>query len=88
MSEKLTKVELTNLSKTLFPKLKITKAQVIEYYIKIAPKMLVFLAERPLVLTRFPDGISQPGFYEKDPHPPIQSGFPRKTRLRLFRRRP
>jgi bifunctional non-homologous end joining protein LigD len=66
MSEKLTKVELTNLSKTLFPKLKITKAQVIEYYIKIAPKMLGFLAERPLVLTRFPDGISQQGFYEKD----------------------
>jgi bifunctional non-homologous end joining protein LigD len=66
MSEKLTKVEFTNLSKTLFPKLKITKAQVIEYYIKIAPKMLGFLAERPLVLTRFPDGINQQGFYEKD----------------------
>jgi bifunctional non-homologous end joining protein LigD len=66
MSDKLTKVEFTNLSKTLFPKLKITKAQVIEYYIKIAPKMLGFLAERALVLTRFPDGINKQGFYEKD----------------------
>jgi bifunctional non-homologous end joining protein LigD len=66
MSKKLTKVEFTNLNKIIFPKLKITKAQVIEYYIKIAPKMLGFLAERPLVLTRFPDGINQPGFYEKD----------------------
>jgi bifunctional non-homologous end joining protein LigD len=66
MSKKLTKVEFTNLNKTIFPKLKITKAQIIEYYIKIAPKMLGFLAERPLVLTRFPDGINQPGFYEKD----------------------
>ena len=66
MSEKLSKVELTNLSKTLFPKLKITKAQVIEYYIKIAPKMLGHLAKRPLVLTRFPDGIDNEGFYEKD----------------------
>jgi len=66
MSKKLTKVEFTNLNKTIFPKLKITKSQIIEYYIKTAPKMLGFLANRPLVLTRFPDGIDQEGFYEKD----------------------
>jgi bifunctional non-homologous end joining protein LigD len=39
---------------------------VIEYYIKIAPKMLDILARRPLVLTRFPNGIDKEGFYEKD----------------------
>lgn len=66
MKEKLTKVEFINLDKTIFPKLKITKAQVIEYYIKIAPKMLGFLANRPLVVTRFPDGIEKEGFYGKD----------------------
>ena len=66
MSEKLTKVEFTNLNKTIYPKPNITKAQVIEYYIKIAPKMLGHLAKRPLVLTRFPDGIDNEGFYEKD----------------------
>jgi len=66
MSKKITKVEFTNLDKLLFPQLKITKAQLIEYYIKIAPKMLGFLANRPLVLTRFPDGIDKEGFYEKD----------------------
>ena len=66
MKEKLTKVEFTNLDKILFPKLEITKAQIIEYYIKIAPKMLSFLADRPLVLTRFPDGVDEEGFYEKD----------------------
>jgi bifunctional non-homologous end joining protein LigD len=64
--EKLTKVEFTNLEKILFPKLGIAKAQVVEYYIKVAPKMLGFLANRPLVVTRFPDGIDQNGFYEKD----------------------
>ncbi|TRO47915.1 DNA polymerase domain-containing protein [Candidatus Bathyarchaeota archaeon] len=64
--EKLTKVEFSNLEKILFPKLKITKAQVIEYYIKVAPKMLSFLTNRPLVVTRFPDGVNQNGFYEKD----------------------
>jgi bifunctional non-homologous end joining protein LigD len=66
VKEKLTKVEFTNLDKTIFPKLGIAKAQVIEYYIKAAPKMLDVLENRPLVLTRFPDGINREGFYEKD----------------------
>jgi bifunctional non-homologous end joining protein LigD len=66
MSGSLTKVELSNLDKILYPQLRITKGQIIEYYIKIAPKMLGLLAQRPLVLTRFPDGIDKEGFYEKD----------------------
>ena len=66
MSEKLTKVEFTNLGKVLYPELNVTKAQVIDYYIKIAPRMLDFLAVRPIVLTRFPNGIEEKGFYEKD----------------------
>ena len=66
MGERLTKVEFTNLDKILFPQLKITKAQVIEYYIKIAPKMLSLVANRPIMLTRFPNGINKEGFYEKN----------------------
>jgi bifunctional non-homologous end joining protein LigD len=64
--ERLTKVRFTNLEKVLFPRFKIRKAQVIEYYIKIAPRMLGFLADRPLVTTRFPDGINHESFYGKD----------------------
>jgi bifunctional non-homologous end joining protein LigD len=64
--EKLTKVEFTNLDKILFPEAKITKAQVIEYYVRMAPRMLDTLIGRPMVLTRFPDGIDKEGFYEKD----------------------
>jgi bifunctional non-homologous end joining protein LigD len=66
VSERFTKAEFTNLDKVLYPELRITKAQVIEYYIKIAPKMLNPLANRPIVLTRFPNGIDKEGFYEKD----------------------
>ncbi|MCW4005415.1 MAG: non-homologous end-joining DNA ligase [Candidatus Bathyarchaeota archaeon] len=66
MTKKLTKVKFSNLSKTLFPKLGITKAKFIEYYIKIAPKILPFLVDRPLVLTRYPNGVDKEGFYEKD----------------------
>jgi bifunctional non-homologous end joining protein LigD len=66
MPNPLTKVEFTNLNKVLYPEVGITKAQVIEYYIRIAPKMLDLLAKRPLSLTRFPDGVDKEGFYEKD----------------------
>jgi len=63
----LTKVKLTNLDKILYPKDKVTKEQVIEYYIKMAPKMLPIIADRPLVLTRYPDGIEGDkfSFFEK-----------------------
>lgn len=66
MSKKLTKVEFTNLDKILYPKSKIKKSQIIQHFIKMAPKMLECLAERPVVLTRFPDGVDREGFYEKD----------------------
>ena len=62
----MTKVEFTNLDKILFPKLKIKKAQVVEYYIKAAPRMLALLKDRAVVQTRFPDGVDKEGFYEKN----------------------
>jgi len=66
MPDRLTRVEFTNLDKILYPELKITKTKIIEYYIKMALRILEFLAKRPVVLTRFPDGIDKEGFYEKD----------------------
>jgi bifunctional non-homologous end joining protein LigD len=50
----------------MYPDLGIKKSKVIEYYIKIAPKILNFLEDRPLVITRYPDGINKEGFYGKD----------------------
>ncbi|HLN88839.1 MAG TPA: non-homologous end-joining DNA ligase [Candidatus Binatia bacterium] len=53
----LTKVDLKNLDKIFYPKNKVTKGQVVEYYIRMAPKILPIIKDRPLVLTRYPDGI-------------------------------
>lgn len=66
--KKLTKVELKNLDKIFYPKIKVTKAQIIEYYIKLAPKILPVIANRPLVLTRYPDGVEgeKVSFFEKN----------------------
>ena len=66
MSQRLTRVDFTNLDKILFPTVGITKGQVIEYYIKVAPRMLEILADRTIVLTRYPNGVDEKGFYEKD----------------------
>lgn len=66
MTGELTKVAFTNLDKILYPELGLKKSQVIKYYISIAPKMLMFLKNRPIVMNRYPDGIDKEGFYEKD----------------------
>lgn len=66
MAKLLTRVEFTNLNKILYPERGITKAKIIEYYIRKAPMMLDLLTNRPIVLTRYPDGVDKPGFYEKD----------------------
>ncbi len=55
--KKLTKVELKNLKKIFYPQVKVSKGQVVEYYIKIAPNLLPVIVNRPLVLTRYPNGI-------------------------------
>jgi len=68
-ADPLTRVEFTHLSKVLYPEAGITKLEVIRYFIRIAPKMLPLLADRPVVLTRYPDGAGAPGFYEKDAPP-------------------
>jgi bifunctional non-homologous end joining protein LigD len=62
----MTKVNLTNLDKILYPAAGIRKSQIIEYYIRIAPRMLGLLAGRLIVVQRFPDGVDGEGFYEKD----------------------
>lgn len=59
------KVELSNLDKVLFPEDGIVKAEVIEYYLAIAPTLLNHVKGRALTLIRFPDGIHGESFYQK-----------------------
>ncbi|KKP36124.1 MAG: hypothetical protein UR26_C0001G0168 [candidate division TM6 bacterium GW2011_GWF2_32_72] len=59
-------VEITHPDKFYFPKAKITKEELVEYYIKVAPLMLPFLKNRPISMQRFVEGISQEGFYQKN----------------------
>ena len=56
----------TNIKKIFWPAEGYTKGDLISYYERVALLMLPYLRERPLVLTRFPDGITGKSFYQKD----------------------
>ncbi|HET7823856.1 MAG TPA: non-homologous end-joining DNA ligase, partial [Anaeromyxobacter sp.] len=60
------RVEVTNGDKVFFPGEGITKGELVAYYREIAPHMLPFLKDRPIVLTRYPDGIEGKSFFQKD----------------------
>ena len=59
-------VETSNEDKVFFPDEKITKGDLIDYYQKIADRMVPYLKERPLVMKRYPDGIKGESFYQKE----------------------
>lgn len=56
----------TNLDKLYWPKEKITKRDLLNYYQQIAPFILPYLKDRPQSMNRHPNGITKPGFYQKD----------------------
>ena len=58
-------LRLVNLDKVLYPQAGFTKAQVIDYYVRISDAVLPHLRDRPLTLKRYPNGVDQPHFYEK-----------------------
>ena len=59
-------LEVSNLDKVLFPEVGFTKAQVIDYYVRVAPVLLPHLAGRPVTFTRWPNGIEGQAFFEKN----------------------
>jgi len=60
------KLKLTNLSKVLWPDDGLTKADFIDYMAKVSPYILPHLKDRPMVFTRYPDGIYGKAFYQKN----------------------
>ncbi len=66
------KVHLTNLAKPFWPELKLTKRDLLQYYADVAPVLLPHLADRAMVMKRYPNGAHGDFFFMKrtpDPHP-------------------
>ena len=60
------RLSLSNLDKVMYPEVGFTKGQVIDYYTRIAPAVLPHLRDRPLTLKRYPNGVEDKYFYEKN----------------------
>lgn len=69
-------IEITRPEKVLFPEDGITKGELIEYYARIAPRILPHIRNRPLALERYPDGIHKQRIFQKA----VSSYFPQWIR--------
>lgn len=58
-------VEVSSPDKIMFPAVRLTKAGLAEYYRRIAEWMLPHVHGRPVAMERYPDGVGEPGFYQK-----------------------
>jgi bifunctional non-homologous end joining protein LigD len=56
---------VTNPAKVFWPKLKVTKGDLLRYYAQVSHLILPAVADRPLVMKRFPNGIDKPAFYQQ-----------------------
>ncbi len=58
-------LKITNWDKVLYPQTGFTKGDLVAFYARVAPLVLPHLHDRPLTLKRYPNGVDQPYFYEK-----------------------
>ena len=58
------RLHVTNLGKVFWPKLKLTKGDLFRHYARVAPLILPVLADRPLVMKRYPNGVAAKPFYQ------------------------
>lgn len=76
----LRQVTFTNLDKVFWPEEGYTKGDLIRFYERAGEWLLPYLKDRPVVLTRYPDGIGGKNFYQKDA-PPFVPGWVRTERM-------
>jgi bifunctional non-homologous end joining protein LigD len=59
------RLKVTNLAKPFWPALKLTKGDLLRYYVEVSPYILPAVADRPLVMKRFPNGVGGKAFYQQ-----------------------
>jgi bifunctional non-homologous end joining protein LigD len=68
------RLKATNLRKTFWPDVGVTKGELFRYYVSVAPAILPALRDRPLTLERYPDGITGERFYQQRVPGPVPDG--------------
>jgi bifunctional non-homologous end joining protein LigD len=69
-------VKLTNLQKIFWPKLRLTKRDLLQYYADVSPWLLPHVRDRAMVMKRYPNGINGPFFFMKRAPSPRPSSIP------------
>lgn len=65
------RLRVTNLSKVFWPALKLTKGDLLRFYVEVSPFALPVIDDRPMIMKRFPNGVDQHAFYQqRHPEPP------------------
>ena len=59
------RLRVTNLAKVFWPDLKITKGDLLRYYVQVSPFILPVVDDRPMVMKRFPNGVVKHAFYQQ-----------------------
>ncbi len=72
-------LRVTNLAKPFWPKLGLTKGDLIRYYVQVSPLILPVVDDRPLVMRRFPNGVGKPAFYQQRHPERVPPGVRRET---------
>jgi bifunctional non-homologous end joining protein LigD len=67
-------LDVTNLGKVFWPKLNLTKGDLFRHYVRVAPYILPALADRPLVMKRYPNGVTGKPFYQHRAPDRVPSG--------------
>jgi bifunctional non-homologous end joining protein LigD len=74
-------LKITNPAKVFWPKLKITKGELLRYYAIVSPYLLPVVEDRPLVMKRFPNGVTGQAFYQ---HRRVQEQPPPGVRMEVL----
>ena len=59
-------VQVSNADRVVFPEVGRTKGDLVSYYERVAPRLLPHVVERPLSIRRYPKGLAEPGFFQKN----------------------
>lgn len=59
-------LHVSSLDKPYFPAARITKGDLMRYYVAVSPMLLPVIKDRPLILKRYPDGVDGPSFFQQN----------------------
>ncbi|HEX6209677.1 MAG TPA: DNA ligase D [Methylomirabilota bacterium] len=72
-------LQVSNLDKVFWPKPGLTKGDLLRYYVRVSPFLLPVVRDRPLVMKRYPNGVTDEAFYQHRAPDPLPDGIRAET---------